>query len=108
MCPSSARIPLRGEHMHEVNDQSDWMKLVQRGLTTVLDPMVFRTGDIFLRGRSGTAVGGPPISPEQAENGRAFLEKNTLALGAVPKISWIISIGWIALRENLLQTACPA
>ncbi len=30
------------------------------------------------------------------------------ALGAVPKISWIISIGWIALRENLLQTACPA
>ncbi len=79
--PLKRADPVSGEHMHEVNDRSDWMKLVQRGLTTVLDPMVFRTGDIFLRGRSGTAVGGPPISPEQAENGRAFLEKNTLALG---------------------------
>ena len=36
----------------------DWQRLVERNLTTVLDPMVYRAGEIFLRGRSGHASTG--------------------------------------------------
>ena len=41
--------------MIDVAKAEDWQKLRQEGLLTVVDPLVFRTGEMFLRGRSGTA-----------------------------------------------------
>jgi hypothetical protein len=42
-----------------VQHENDWSLLRDRGLTTVVDPMVFRTGDVFLRGRKRIAAADP-------------------------------------------------
>jgi hypothetical protein len=34
-----------------VQSDDDWSRMRGQGLTTVVDPLVFRTGDVFLRGR---------------------------------------------------------
>ncbi len=34
-----------------IQSDDDWSRMRDRGLSTVVDPMVFRTGDVFLRGR---------------------------------------------------------
>lgn len=39
--------------MLEVATPDDWMALRQQGLLTVVDPMVYRAGEVFLQGRSG-------------------------------------------------------
>jgi hypothetical protein len=33
-----------------INETSDWKKLVADGLGTVVDPLVFRCGELFLKG----------------------------------------------------------
>jgi hypothetical protein len=38
----------------QLETRADWQKLRDDGLSIVLDPMVFRAGDLFLGGRSGT------------------------------------------------------
>ena len=43
--------------------------------------MVFRAGEIFLRGRSGNALGNAPVLPLDASRAWDFLDKNLLALG---------------------------
>lgn len=65
---------------HVENDDG-WQRLIDRNLTTVLDPMVFRAGEIFLRGRSGRALGGAPLVPLDENRAWDFLDKNLLALG---------------------------
>ena len=40
-----------------VEKTSDWQKLPEQGLETVVDPMVFRCGELFLQGAKG--VGAP-------------------------------------------------
>jgi hypothetical protein len=37
----------------KLEQPDDWRRLREAGLTTVLDPMVFRAGELFLAGRSG-------------------------------------------------------
>jgi hypothetical protein len=37
---------------------ADWQRLREEQLTTVLDPMIFRTAELFLVGRSGVAQAG--------------------------------------------------
>ncbi|HEX8903958.1 MAG TPA: hypothetical protein VF771_03910 [Longimicrobiaceae bacterium] len=54
--------------MHErlrVASDQDWEQLRARGLDTVVDPMVFRTADVFLAGASGTARARPPRDLER-------------------------------------------
>ena len=41
----------------DIANNQDWDKLIDRKLTTVVDPMVFRAGEIFMRGSSGKAIG---------------------------------------------------
>ena len=41
----------------EITQDADWRRLIDRTLTTVVDPMVLRAGEIFMRGRSGQAFG---------------------------------------------------
>jgi hypothetical protein len=36
-----------------INETSDWKKLVADGLGTVVDPLVFRCGELFLKGANG-------------------------------------------------------
>jgi hypothetical protein len=38
-----------------ITSSADWAKLKEDGLTTVLDPMIFRCGDLFLKGNPGEA-----------------------------------------------------
>jgi hypothetical protein len=65
----------------KVTSIDDWLVLVDRKLTTVVDPMVFRAGEVFLRGRSGKGVGDArPRAVNEAESW-SFLDKNMLALG---------------------------
>ncbi|MGC2517807.1 MAG: hypothetical protein WA373_01680 [Burkholderiales bacterium] len=64
-----------------IENVDDWNRLIDRKLTTVLDPMVFRAGEIFLRGRSGRALGDAPAVPLEASRAWDFLDKNLLALG---------------------------
>jgi len=64
-----------------IESDADWALLTRRGLTTVLDPMVFRAGEIFLRGRSGHALGDGPAVPLDEARAWDFLDKNLLALG---------------------------
>lgn len=64
-----------------IESDGDWALLTRRGLTTVLDPMVFRAGEIFLRGRSGRALGAGPDVPLDEARAWDFLDKNLLALG---------------------------
>jgi hypothetical protein len=63
-----------------IASDTDWQVLVDKKLTTVVDPMVFRAGEIFLRGRSGSAFGDAATSLPEDERWR-FLEMNTLAIG---------------------------
>ena len=65
----------------EITQDADWRRLIDRNLTTVVDPMVLRAGEIFMRGRSGQAFGGAPMSPLDAAAAENFLDKNLLALG---------------------------
>lgn len=51
---------------------SDWTKLTDQGLRTVIDPMVFRCGELFLKGAQGIS------DPEQTWE---LLNKNIHALG---------------------------
>jgi hypothetical protein len=71
----AATTPIR------IEDPADWQRLIERNLTTVLDPMVYRAGEIFLRGRSGRALGNAPAVPLQEQRAWDFLDKNLLALG---------------------------
>ena len=71
----SANAPAR------VEDEASWRGLVERRLTTVLDPMVYRAGEIFLRGRSGRAIGNAPAVPLDEARAWDFLDKNLLSLG---------------------------
>lgn len=65
----------------DIANNQDWDKLIDRKLTTVVDPMVFRAGEIFMRGSSGKAIGDARRVPLQPERARDFLDKNLLALG---------------------------
>lgn len=65
----------------EITQDADWRRLIDRNLTTVVDPMVLRAGEIFMRGLSGQAFGGAPMSPLDAAAAENFLDKNLLALG---------------------------
>jgi hypothetical protein len=40
---------------HTVASEKDWNKLKANGLDTVIDPMVIRSGELFLRGSAGVA-----------------------------------------------------
>jgi hypothetical protein len=63
-----------------IASDTDWQTLVDKKLTTVIDPMVFRAGEMFMRGRSGSAFGaaGKSLPEDQAWG---FLNKNMLAIG---------------------------
>jgi hypothetical protein len=50
--------------MVELDSDVSWNILVSDGLTTVVDPMIFRAGDLFCRGSSAT--------PSPAESWRAL------------------------------------
>ena len=65
----------------DIRNAEDWNRLIDRKLTTVVDPMVFRAGEIFMRGRSGKALGDAPAVPLKPERAHDFLDKNVLALG---------------------------
>lgn len=39
----------------EINDNTDWKKLTDQGLETVVDPLVFRCGELFLKGANAAA-----------------------------------------------------
>ena len=39
----------------EINASADWEKIREEKLNVVVDPMVFRTADVFLRGAKGVA-----------------------------------------------------
>jgi hypothetical protein len=73
--PHAQAAPIR------IETPDDWQRLVERNLTTVLDPMVYRAGEIFLRGRSGSALGNAPTVPLEESRAWDFLDKNLLALG---------------------------
>jgi len=67
----------------QVLQPQDWQKLIDARLVTVVDPMVYRTGEIFLRGRRSpesaeTAALGAPLDEQTAWT---FLEENLLTLG---------------------------
>lgn len=64
-----------------INNDEDWSRLIDRRLTTVVDPMVFRAGEIFMQGRSGKALGSAPAIPLDPARAWDFLDKNLLALG---------------------------
>jgi hypothetical protein len=64
-----------------VEGPDDWARLTERGLTTVIDPMVFRAGELFLRGRSGRALGSVPREALDEDRAWEFLDKNLLAIG---------------------------
>ena len=36
-----------------ISKYKDWSKLTEQGLNTVIDPMVFRSGELFLKGAKG-------------------------------------------------------
>ncbi len=57
-----------------IQTNDDWAKLRDRGLKTVVDPMVYRTADLFLQGRSACA------SAEHAEQVWNAISKNVGAL----------------------------
>ena len=73
--PQAENAPVR------IDGSDDWHRLIERNLTTVLDPMVYRAGEIFLRGRSGRALGNSPAIPLDETRAWDFLDKNLLALG---------------------------
>jgi hypothetical protein len=56
-----------------IYQQHDWQKLVDLNLQTVVDPMVFRCGELFLRSARGVT--------DQAA-AWSFLDKNLLAIGS--------------------------
>jgi hypothetical protein len=62
-----------------VQCEKDWSLLLDRGLTTVVDPVVFRTGDVFLRGRKRIAETAPDKNAEELWNA---LETNIGSLAA--------------------------
>ena len=49
--------------MIEINTSADWEKIRQEKLEVVVDPMVFRTADVFLRGAKGIARSQDLIHP---------------------------------------------
>lgn len=77
----SISMPTSSDSTIHVRDVDDWNRLIRRNLTTVVDPMVFRAGEIFLRGRSGQAFGSSPAVPIKESQAWDFLDKNLLALG---------------------------
>jgi hypothetical protein len=73
--PQAENAPIR------IEGSGDWRRLIERNLTTVIDPMVYRAGEIFLRGRSGRALGNTTAVPLEETRAWDFLDKNLLALG---------------------------
>lgn len=65
----------------DIRNAEDWNRLIDRKLTTVVDPMVYRAGEIFMRGRSGRALGSAPAHPLDPAHAQDFLDKNLLAIG---------------------------
>jgi hypothetical protein len=49
--------------MITIDTARDWEKIPAEGLNVVVDPMVFRTADVFLRGLSGLARSSEPKHP---------------------------------------------
>lgn len=49
----------------EVNTSADWELIRSEGLKVVVDPMVFRSADVFLRGRSGVKTSPDPKPDEK-------------------------------------------
>lgn len=56
----------------KISNHKDWSKLTGQGLKTVVDPMVFRSGELFLKGSKGVD------HPEQTFE---LLNKNIQAIG---------------------------
>jgi hypothetical protein len=48
----------------EIQTSADWEKIRQENLKVVVDPMVFRTADVFLRGQNGVGRSGELKDPE--------------------------------------------
>lgn len=57
---------------YEITSASDWQNLVADGLTTVVDPMIYRCGEIFLAGAKSAS------NPEDAWS---LLDKNIHSVG---------------------------
>jgi hypothetical protein len=47
-----------------IENVTDWRRLPERGLDTIVDPMIFRTADVYLRGRKGSEESLPGKDPE--------------------------------------------
>jgi hypothetical protein len=58
--------------LHTISTEADWRALSRQGLTTVVDPMVVRCGEFFLKGAAGVAEAGQ-VWP--------LLEKNIHSVG---------------------------
>ncbi len=65
----------------QIQHPEDWQMLVDSGLTTVVDPLVYRAGEIFLRGRSGKELGAAQDPPMDEKRAWAFLDRNLITLG---------------------------
>lgn len=74
-------MPKFGTAPIQVQQPEDWQVLIDAKLTTVVDPMVYRTGEIFLRGRSGQELSATPNSPLNEKTAWEFLQENLLTLG---------------------------
>ena len=58
-----------------IEKTSDWNKLREQNLNTVVDPMVIRCGEIFLQGAKN-------IPEQNKDNTWNFLNANLLAIGS--------------------------
>jgi hypothetical protein len=56
----------------KISNHEDWSKLTGQGLKTVVDPMVFRSGELFLKGSKGV---------DHPEETYELLNKNIQAIG---------------------------